>query len=79
MRVADDMAELGYDSYINEQRPMELLNLPDRSGLESAISLMAQQNPKASGQTPESLRLLEPTILEEIKKSGWVEKVKGSR
>jgi hypothetical protein len=28
------------------------------------------------GQTPESLRLTEPSVLDEIKKSGFVEKVK---
>ncbi len=77
LRVDDDMAGIGYDTYVREQG-YGVLNLPDRRGLEFAISLMAQQNPKASGQTPESLRLLDPSILDEIKKSGFVEKVKGN-
>ncbi|MBI4523832.1 MAG: ABC transporter substrate-binding protein [Deltaproteobacteria bacterium] len=77
MRVDDEKAGIGYDVYVNEQG-YGLLNLPDRRGLEFAISLVAQLNPKASGQTPESLRLLEPSVLDEIKKSGFVEKVKGN-
>ncbi len=74
MRLDDEMATVGYDYYLTKHG-LELLNLPDRRGLEYAISLIAQNNPKAKGQTPESLRVLEPSILEEIKKSGFVEKV----
>jgi hypothetical protein len=37
---------------------------------------VATTNPKAKGQTPESLRLLDGSVLEEIKKSGFIEKFK---
>lgn len=40
------------------------------------IEETAKTNPKATGQTPETLRLLEPSVLDEIKKSGFVDKVK---
>ena len=73
-RLDDEMAGVGYDYYLTKHG-LELLDLPDRRGLDFAISLIAQQNPKAKGQTPESLKLLEPNILEEIKKSGFVERV----
>jgi hypothetical protein len=33
-------------------------------------------NPKAKGQTPESLRLLDSSVLDEIKKSGFIDKFK---
>lgn len=54
----------------------DILTLPERKGLEFVIAEVARTNPKARGQTPESLRLLEPSVLEEIKRSGFVEKVK---
>jgi hypothetical protein len=44
--------------------------------LEFIISQVAATNPKAKGQTPESLRLLDGSVLEEIKKSGFIEKFK---
>jgi hypothetical protein len=53
-----------------------VLTLPDRKGLEFVIAEVARTNPKAKGQTPESLRLLDPSVLDEIKRSGFVEKVK---
>jgi hypothetical protein len=37
------------------------------------IEETAKTNPKAAGQTPETLRLTESSILDEIKKSGFVE------
>jgi hypothetical protein len=40
------------------------------------IEETAKTNPKATSQTAETLRLLEPSVLDEIKKSGFVEKVK---
>ena len=36
----------------------------------------AKTNPKGAGQTPESLKLLEPAVLDELKKSGFVERAK---
>ena len=71
----DEMAAIGYDYYLVKHGD-DILTLPDRKGLEMVIAEVARTNPKAKGQTPESLRLLEPGILEEIKKSGFVERVK---
>jgi hypothetical protein len=50
--------------------------MPDRRGLELVIAQSVRINAKAKGQTPESLRLLEPSILDEIKKSGFVDRLK---
>jgi hypothetical protein len=54
-----------------------VLTLPDRKGLDFVIADTAKANPKAKGQTPESLRVLDGSVLDEIKKSGFIEKVKG--
>jgi len=54
-----------------------VLILPDRKGLEFVIADTAKTNLKAKGQTPESLRILDSSVLDEIKKSGVLEKVKG--
>lgn len=53
-----------------------ILRLPDRQGLELVIEQVARENPRAKGQTPESLRLLEPSVLGEIKRSGFLEKAR---
>jgi hypothetical protein len=37
---------------------------------------VAATNPKAKGQTPESLRVLDSSVLDEIKKSGFLDKFK---
>jgi hypothetical protein len=53
-----------------------MLSLPEPRGLEFVIAEVAKQNAKAAAATPDSLRLLDPTILDEIKKSGFIERVK---
>ena len=40
------------------------------------IAQLARTNPKAQGQTVESLRVMEPSILDELKKSGFIDKVR---
>lgn len=76
LRIDDEeMAAIGYDYYLVKHGD-GILTLPDRKGLEFVIAEVARTNPKAKGQSPESLRLLEPSVLEEIKKSGFVEKVR---
>src|SRR5258706_11194573 len=75
LRVDDEMAGIGYDYYVARHGD-GILSLPDRRGLELVIEQVARENPKARGQTPESLGLLEPGILEEIKRSGFLEKLK---
>jgi len=75
IRVNDEEATIGYDYYLAKHSE-GILDLPDRRGLQFVIEETAKTNPKAVGQTPESLRLTEPSVLDEIKKSGFVEKVK---
>ena len=75
IRVNDEEAAIGYDYYLAKHSE-GILDLPDRRGLQFVIEETAKTNPKALGQTPETLRLLEPSVLDEIKKSGFVERVK---
>ncbi len=75
IRVNEDEAAIGYDYYLAKHGE-GILDLPDRRGLAFVIQETAKSNPKAAGQTPETLRLLEPSVLDEIKKSGFVERVK---
>jgi NitT/TauT family transport system substrate-binding protein len=75
LRLDDESASIGYDFYI-AQHGEGVLSLPERRGLEFVIAEVAKQNAKAATATPDSLRLLDPTILDEIKKSGFVERVK---
>ncbi|MBI4529112.1 MAG: ABC transporter substrate-binding protein [Deltaproteobacteria bacterium] len=74
-RLDPQEANIAYDYYV-VRHGEGILSLPDRKGLEFVISQIAQENPKAKGQTPESLGLLDTSILEEIKQSGFVEKVR---
>src|ERR1041384_1578200 len=71
----DDMAAIGYEYYL-VQHGDDILVLPDRRGLEMVIADVAKTNLKAKGQTPESLKLLDASVLDEIKKSGFVDKGK---
>ena len=75
IRVSDDDASIGYDYYLAKYGDGVLV-LPDRKGLEFIISQVAATNPKAKGQTPESLRLLDSSVLDEIRKAGFLEKFK---
>jgi NitT/TauT family transport system substrate-binding protein len=77
LRIDDDaMIDIGIDYYLTRHGE-GILTLPDRKGLEFVIADTAKTNPKAKGQTPESLRVLDSSVLDEIKKSGFIEKVKG--
>jgi NitT/TauT family transport system substrate-binding protein len=77
LRIDDDaMIDIGIDYYLTRHGE-GILTLPDRKGIEFVIADTAKTNPKAKGQTPESLRVLDGTVLDEIKKSGFIEKVKG--
>jgi len=75
IRVSDEEAAIGYDYYLAHHSE-GILDLPDRRGLQFVIEETAKSNAKAAGQTPESLKLLEPSVLDELKKSGFVERVK---
>lgn len=75
IRVNDDEAAIGYDYYL-ARHGEGILDVPDRRGLQFVIEETAKTNPKAAGQTPETLRLTESSILDEIKKSGFVDRFK---
>ena len=75
LRLDDESASIGYDFYITKHGD-GVLSLPERRGLEFVIAEVAKTNAKAAGATPESLKLVEPSILDEIKKSGLVERMK---
>ncbi|MEX0805046.1 MAG: ABC transporter substrate-binding protein [Candidatus Binatia bacterium] len=74
-RVSDEDASLGYDYYLAKYGDGVMV-LPDRKGLEFILSQVAKTNAKAKGQTPESLKLLDSSVLDEIKKSGFIDKFK---
>ncbi|HXF74595.1 MAG TPA: ABC transporter substrate-binding protein [Methylomirabilota bacterium] len=77
LRIDDDaMIDIGIDYYLMRHGE-GVLTLPDRKGLEFVIADVAKTNPKAKGQTPESLRVLDNSVLAEIKKSGFIDKIKG--
>jgi ABC-type nitrate/sulfonate/bicarbonate transport system substrate-binding protein len=77
LRIDDDaLIESGIDYYLTRHGE-GILTLPDRKGLEFVIADTAKTNPKAKGQTPESLRVLDGSVLDEIKKSGFLAQVKG--
>ena len=75
LRLNDEAASIGYDFYIAKHGE-GMLSLPERKGMEFVISEVARTNPAATKATPESLRLVEPSFLDEIKKSGFVERLK---
>jgi len=75
LRLSDEAASIGYDFYIAKHGE-GMLSLPERRGMEFIIAEVAKSNPAAIKATPESLRLVEPSLLDEIKKSGFVERLK---
>ncbi len=78
IRADDEVYGIGYDYFLGKHSE-GLLSMPDRKGIEFVIGELAKTNPKAKGQTPETLRVLEPSILDEIRKSGFIEKVRNAR
>ena len=71
LHIDDDaMIDIGIDCYLTKHGD-GVLTLPDRKGLEFVINDTAKTNPRAKGQTAESLRVLDGSVLEEIKKSGF--------
>src|SRR5918992_3544423 len=77
LRIDDEaMIDIGIDYYLTKHGE-GILTLPDRKGLEFVIADTAKTNVKAKGQTPESLRVLDGSVLDEIKKSGFIDKAKG--
>jgi ABC-type nitrate/sulfonate/bicarbonate transport system substrate-binding protein len=75
IRADDELYGIGYDYFLGKHAE-GLLSMPDRKGVELVISQLARTNAKAKGQTPETLRVFEPSVLDEIKKSGFIDKVR---
>lgn len=75
IRVEGDDANISYEYYLAKYGS-DMLIMPDRKGIEFILSQVAMTNAKAKGQTPESLRLLDSSVLDEIKKSGFIDKFK---
>jgi NitT/TauT family transport system substrate-binding protein len=75
IRADDEVYGIGYDYFLGKHSE-GLLSMPDRKGVEFVIAQLATTNPKAKGQTPETLKVLEPSILDEIRKSGFIDKLR---
>ena len=75
IRVDGEDANISYEYYL-AKHGSDVMVMPDRKGLEFILSQVAATTPKAKGQTPESLRLLDSSVLDEIKKSGFIDKFK---
>lgn len=75
IRVSEEEAAIGYDYYLAKHSE-GILDLPDRRGLQFVIDETARTNPKAAGQTPDSLKLLEPSVLDDLKKSGFIDRAR---
>lgn len=71
----DEVYGIGYDYFLGKHAE-GLLSMPDRKGVEFVISQLTKTSPKARNQTPESLRIFEPSILNEIQTSGFIEKTR---
>ena len=74
IRADDEVYGIGYDYFLGNHAE-GLVVMPDRKGVELVIAQMAKSNPKAKGQTIESLRVLDSSILDELKKSGFIDKL----
>src|SRR5258706_6369770 len=75
IRADDEVYGIGYDYFLGTHSE-GLLSMPDRKGVELVIGQLAKTNLKAKGQTVESLRVMEPSILDELKKSGFIDRVR---
>ena len=75
IRADYEVYGIGYDYFLGKHAE-GLLSMPDRKGVELVISQLAKTNPKAKGQTAETLRVFEPSILDEIRKSGFIDKIR---
>jgi hypothetical protein len=77
IRADDEVYGIGYDYFLGKHAE-GLLSMPDRRGVELVIAQLARTNPKAKGQTPETLRVFEPSILDDLKKSGFIDRARRS-
>jgi len=75
IRADDEVYGIGYDYFLGKHAE-GLLSMPDRKGVDSVIAQLAKSNQKAKGQNAETLRVFEPSILDEIRKSGFIDKAR---
>jgi len=75
IRADDEVYGIGYDYFLGPHAD-GLLSMPDRKGVELVLAQLAKSNAKAKGQTVESLKVMEPSILDELKRSGFVDRVR---
>ena len=74
-RLDDESASIGYDFYI-AQHGEGVLSLPERRGLEFVIAEVAKANSKVAGATPDRLKLLEPSLLDETRRGRFLDRTK---
>ena len=72
IRADNEVYDIGYDYFLGKHAE-GLLSMPDRRGVEAVIQQLARSNPNAKGQTPETLRVFEPSLLNELKRSGFID------
>ncbi len=72
IRADNEVYDIGYDYFLGKHAE-GLLSMPDRRGVEAVIQQLARSNPNARGQTPETLRVFEPSLLDELKRSGFID------
>ena len=75
IRADDEVYGIGYEYFLGKHAD-GLVVMPDRKGVDFVIAQMAKSNPKAKGQTIESLRVLDSSILDDLKASGFIDKTR---
>jgi NitT/TauT family transport system substrate-binding protein len=75
IRADDEVYSIGYEYFLGKHAE-GLVVMPDRKGIELLLAQLAKNNPKAKGQSVESLKVLEPSILDELKRTGFIDKVR---
>jgi len=75
IRADDEVYGIGYEYFLG-QHAEGLVVMPDRKGVELVIAQMAKTTPKAKGQTVESLRVLDSSILDELKRTGFIDRAR---
>jgi ABC-type nitrate/sulfonate/bicarbonate transport system substrate-binding protein len=72
IRADNEVYDIGYDYFLGKHAE-GLLSMPDRRGVEAVIQQLARSNPNAKNQTPETLRVFDSSLLDELKRSGFID------
>lgn len=75
IRADDETYGTGYEYFLGKHAE-GLVVMPDRKGVELVLAQMAKSNAKAKTHTLDSLRVLDPSILDELKKSGFIDRMR---